>query len=128
VKASGDRNINKHRILIADDEAATRDVLLAVLSPSFECQAVSSRDEALMVIKSGFIPACILMDYTMPGLPLRDFLKEIAPAKSEIILMIGRDESLAIRGLAGVMSSLQKPFPPGVVLRVVERMLGSSEL
>ena len=125
IHAMTDDHIEKHRILIVEDDTDTRELLSLVLSPSFDCKTVSSRDAALIAIKSGFVPACILMDYTMPGLSLEDFLSEAKSWGLEVILMTGHDEdTVSISALPGISSSLQKPFPPGIILRAVERMVG----
>jgi CheY-like chemotaxis protein len=85
--------MDANKILIVDDYADTVEVIAVVLSPSFQCKTVGSREEALSEIKAGFLPACVLMDYMMPGMSLENILRKSKPWGLNVVLMTGHDEA-----------------------------------
>jgi DNA-binding NtrC family response regulator len=62
------------------------------------------------------------MDYMMPGMSLQDFLRESKSWGLNVILMTGHDEAVAMAELPGIVTSLQKPIPLDVILRIIGRI------
>jgi CheY-like chemotaxis protein len=115
----------KRKILIVENDEDTAEMLPLLLS-TFQCVSVSSRDEALELIKAGLAPACVLMDYMMPGMTLADFLQETERFNLKILLMTGHDDALTIAQLPGISGSLQKPIAPDLIVQVVEKFVTAS--
>jgi DNA-binding NtrC family response regulator len=107
------------RVLIVEDDKDTADVICAILS-SCECRTASTRDEALAIIKSGFVPGCVLMDYMMPGMSLADFLQATEAYDLRVVLMTAHRDAIAIAELMGICSSILKPLDTDELLRVVK--------
>jgi CheY-like chemotaxis protein len=115
----------KKKILIVEDNDDTAEIIPLLLS-SFQCVSVPSRDQALELIKSGLAPACVLMDYMMPGMTLADFLREVAPLNLKILIMTGHDDSVAMAQLPGICGSVQKPISPDIIVQAVEKFVTAS--
>jgi CheY-like chemotaxis protein len=58
---------HRHGILLAEDDADTRDAMLALLEhEGYEATAVCNGREALDILHEGFRPCVILLDLAMP--------------------------------------------------------------
>jgi DNA-binding NtrC family response regulator len=96
----------KKKILIVEDNVDTAEM------------------EALELIKSGLAPACVLMDYMTPGMPLTAFLHETERFNLKIFLMTGHHDSVATAQLPGICGSLQKPISADLVVQTIEKIIG----
>ncbi len=103
------------KILIVDDDPLVLQVTDKVLRElGYDTALAAQGDEA--VDKASADPAidCVLLDMTMPGLPLEDTCASIARARNglPIILMTGasRADEAARLSSFGVRALLQKPF------------------
>ena len=114
----------KKRILIVEDDADTSEIIGVMLAASYECTAVASRDEALAQLQSGLSPACVLMDFMMPGMPLEDFLQQSKQWNLNIVLMTGHHDAIEMARISGIASCLQKPIRPEF-LPAVQRIIGT---
>jgi CheY-like chemotaxis protein len=124
------------RVLIADDEAATRSVLAsAVLRAGFSPVLANDGAEALTLLRGPSAPRIALLDWVMPKVDGVEVCRQIRrqPGPRTFVLMISgrsRHESVLEGFEAGVDGFIPKPFHPGEVvarLRACERSLELDE-
>ncbi|MEH6471390.1 MAG: phosphate regulon transcriptional regulator PhoB [Halopseudomonas sp.] len=106
------------RVLIVDDEAPIREMLMLALEMAgYECQDASNAQEAMLYVVDNR-PDLILLDWMMPGtsgLELARRLKkdELTAAIPIIMLTAKGDEDNKVLGLeAGADDYITKPFSP----------------
>jgi response regulator RpfG family c-di-GMP phosphodiesterase len=114
------------RILVADDEPEIRHVLSDLLSPLYECEPVSSAEEALERLGVGAYDLVIsdIMMGGMSGLELIPRVKELSP--DTVVIMISGVQTVesAINALrAGAFDYVMKPFDLHHVEAAVSRAL-----
>src|SRR6266545_6803891 len=107
------------KILVADDDALTRRLLLALLGKlGHEVEAVEDGEAAWKVLERADPPALAILDWVMPGLNGLEVCQKLRaqPAKSRtyVLLLSARSERHdVIAGLdAGADDYLVKPFDP----------------
>jgi PAS domain S-box-containing protein len=104
------------RVLVADDEAAIREIATAMLRRlGFDVRtAIHGRDAIEQLRSGGSGLSAILLDLTMPELSADEALREIRRLRPEVpvILMSGFNEQYACSQLVtgGHAAYLQKPF------------------
>ncbi len=119
------------RILVVDDEPEIREVLCDLLSEDYECEAASSAEEALDLLKhKGFtlIISDIMMS-GMSGLEMVPHVFEFAP--DTVVMMISGAQTIesAIKALrAGAFDYIMKPFDLTQVEAAVKRAIEHYEL
>ena len=109
--AIADKN-NTH-ILIVDDEPEIRNIVRGILCESYECTAVGSAEEALLLLrveKYGLVISDINMG-GMSGLEMIPQVRSIAP--DTVVMMISGEQTIesaieALRG--GAFDYIMKPF------------------
>src|SRR6266498_2836943 len=121
------------KILVADDDALTRRLLLALLGKlGHEVEAVEDGEAAWKVLERAAPPALAILDWVMPGLNGLEVCQKLRaqPAKSRtyVLLLSARSERHdVIAGLdAGADDYLIKPFDPMALLarlRVAQRII-----
>jgi len=116
-----------HRILVADDEAASRRGLKALLrNAGYEVEEAADGQEALEKA-SGFLPAVVITDLVMPrldGLALLSALQEALPWTSVIILTgHGSIETAVTAMKQGAYDYLSKPVDVPRLRLLVEKAL-----
>jgi two-component system, chemotaxis family, chemotaxis protein CheY len=110
------RAAHRHAILLVDDYLDLREAL-AVLLEFDGCQVVtaSSGPEALAILKAGYRPCVVLLDYVMPemdGWEVRTrMLDDPELAKVAVVMMSG-DSSLIHARDEGTVGVLAKPARP----------------
>jgi FixJ family two-component response regulator len=70
-------------------------------------------------------PACVIVDFQMPGIDGLELLRRLAPTGVPIIFMTGHDDP-AVRQKAlarGAAGCLKKPFDGTALIRAVEQAL-----
>jgi CheY-like chemotaxis protein len=118
----------KPKILIVEDNNETALALDTLLtSAGFRCTAVESRDAALSLLQSGYVPVCILMDYMMPGTSMTVFMNEIEELGLRIVLMTAYSDIERIAKRFGIRYILRKPVIPADVISVVKQAVESGE-
>lgn len=125
-----------HRILIADDSAAIREVLREALTDEgYEVSEVESGDEVLAVFNGGEAPApdLALMDIRMPGkdgLEVLRSLRASRDAELPVIVMTGfGSASVAIEAMKlGAFDYIAKPFELEEVTVAIERFFERRDL
>ncbi len=113
------------KILVADDEAMMRNLILKILeTQGYQVTVVSSGDEALEKLKVENYDL-LLTDVKMPGMTGFDLLKQ---AKVEwpgmaVIIMTGYGDAYSVKEalLLGADEYLSKPFKSQEVTLIVER-------
>jgi len=112
------------RMLIIEDSMDMRAVLEVALAHGSECavRCAPSRDEALTIIKDGWWPQIILLDYHMPGMSAPRFLSELrdlSGPRPRIILMTADSNGDVVASRLGLREILRKPFDPEKELRSI---------
>ena len=76
------------RVLVADDEPEIRDVLFDLLSPSYDCAAVGSAEEALLCLRNGDYDLVIsdIMMGGMSGIEMIPHVLKMSP--DTVVIMI----------------------------------------
>lgn len=121
------------RVLIADDDAAVRRLLSAVLRPRGHTIIEAGNGEQALELAGSAHPELILSDLLMPAMDgyelVRRLRTEPGTARTPVIFLTAEydlaDASELARA-AGVSQVLQKPCKPAEVLAAVDRALGES--
>jgi CheY-like chemotaxis protein len=116
------------RLLLVEDEAAVREVLLRTLqSNGYEVTTACHGGEALALLEQGLVPQLILSDVVMPEMGGFDLVRWVREQGliQPVILMTGyTDRDLSVEQLQNQnVSLLTKPFGPGILLREVRARL-----
>jgi two-component system nitrogen regulation response regulator NtrX len=111
------------RILVVDDEAPIREVLIDFLTDhGFEAHGAMNGKQALSLVAS-LRPQVILLDVSMPGLSGIEVLEKLrgrTPAPAVIMISGHADQDIALKALElGAFDFIQKPLD----LRYLERTL-----
>ncbi len=125
----GEPGVRSARVLVVDDEADTRSLLLERLAlAGFEVSGAADGESALAAVRS-LSPALVLLDLMMPGMDgwevLRRLRSEPATADLPVIVLTGRDLA-ADRALGDelrVVDVLNKPFDLGHLVEEIETAL-----
>lgn len=106
-------NNNRAHILIIDDEPGVRDVLHKTLCESYECRAVSSAEEALILLSAEKFDL-VLSDINMSGMSGLDMIPQVlALAPDTVVVMISGEQTIesAIKAMrVGAFDYIRKPF------------------
>ncbi len=113
------------KILVADDEAMMRNLILKILeTQGYQVTVVSSANEALEKLKTENYDL-LMTDVKMPGMTGFDLLKQV---KAEwpgmaVIIMTGYGDAYSVKEalLLGADEYLSKPFKSQEVTMIVER-------
>ena len=113
------------KILVADDEAMMRNLLLKILeSEGYQVSVVSSANEALEKLKAEKYDI-LMTDVKMPGMSGFDLLKQVKVKWPEtaVIIMTGYGDAYSVKEalLLGADEYLSKPFKSQEVFLIVER-------
>lgn len=117
-------------LLVADDNDLMRTVLIRLLSPHCEIQAVASGQDAIAASDSGEFDG-ILLDIKMPGIDGVAACRSIRSAGfTGPIIALTADESVkndpAFR-TAGFTDLIEKPFSAGPLIRRILECLDGAE-
>ena len=115
------------RILVVDDDASVREVLVLHLGRArYEVTAVESAEQALLTL-GAFDPAIVVTDVRMPGMDgiaLVEHLRGVAPDVHVIVITAFEDMSTAVGAIrAGAYDYLVKPLDLDQIELVLERAL-----
>jgi DNA-binding response OmpR family regulator len=111
------------RILVVDDEAPIREVLIEFLTDhGYEAHGAANGRQALSLIAT-FKPQVVLLDISMPGMSGLEVLVSLrgqAPAPAVIMISGHADQDMALKALdLGAFDFIQKPLD----FRYLERTL-----
>ena len=119
------------RLLIVDDESQIRDVLHDFLSQAYDCVALNSGEDALVLLSTESFDV-IISDITMArmsGLELVPHILKIAPEAVIIMISGQRTIEFAIDAMrAGAFDYITKPFDLSEVDAAVRRALDHEKL
>ncbi|NNN07263.1 MAG: response regulator [Elusimicrobia bacterium] len=115
-----------HSVLVVDDEADIRQILLCVLAPVCEVLAAADGTEALRLIRSRR-PGLLLLDVAIPGMSGLDLLaaaRWLDPSLLVVMLTGEHDLAVAKRALdAGARAYITKPFEQRALRDEIARLL-----
>jgi CheY-like chemotaxis protein len=115
-------------VLIVDDDPSLLEVTSFVLeSEGMAVETAKNGEEALALLRSGRLPALVLLDLMMPVMNGWEFLDEVA--KDPVLKMIPVVVMTAAQRaqVSGVVEVLCKPVDLRALLRVVERYAGGDD-
>ncbi len=127
-----EKSTNRGKILIVDDEAAVRGVLIKTLeSNGYNCTPAADASEARRCLeKQGF--DLILCDIMMPGESGLDLIRHVASKYPDtaIIMVTGIDDpqEVKIAREIGIYGYILKPFDPNQILISAANALRRREL
>ena len=115
--------MNVHNVLVVDDDANTRNMLLAVLRQAgFAADAAASGDEALSRLETTDYSAVVL-DVRMPGVSGIEVIRRMASTgrhhKCVVLMSAGTESLLDDAPSALVHTKLRKPFDINDVVEAV---------
>lgn len=117
---------NRARILITDDDDATREILHLLLSESYNCVEAASAEEALTRLKSEKFDL-ILSDIVMSGISGIEMLPQVLEIWPDVVvIMISGEQTIerAIQAIrAGAFDYIMKPFDLRHVEAAVSRAI-----
>lgn len=115
----------KKKILLVEDEPTIQRLLHFILSKEFDVQATANGYEAFLWLESQKVPDLIIMDWVMPQMDGKSFLKclKVSGLYSEIpVIVLSASENI-IEELGGLPYSvnkcLRKPFDPVVLKETI---------
>lgn len=121
-----ENNCNKPRILIADDEAAVREMLHEFLKDDYECSEVSSAEEVLESLGNSEYHL-VVSDILMPGMNGIEMIPHVINlAPDTVVIMISGLNSIesGIKAMrAGAFDYITKPFDFEQIKEVIKRGL-----
>ena len=116
-------------ILIVDDDAAVRGILLDLLSENYECNTASTAEQALQYLEIEDYDA-VLTDLAMPGLTGVELLKRVKlkDLNTPVILISGKTQEENAESLMelGAFAYLTKPFSLDEIESVVQRAVAQN--
>ncbi len=121
-------------ILLVDDEKDTGRLVKKLLERhGYRVRVVTSGDEAIELLESGYEPSLILMDIFMPEMSGIDATRKIksnpSTTRIPLLLFTVMGGISGIRHLvkeSGANGFIPKPFDKEVLLRKIEKMLGQT--
>ena len=118
---------SRQRILVADDDATTREAIAAMLrSADYEVKQAKDGTEALHKVQQSEFDL-VFLDVWMPGLSGLDALKLIreVPSRPKVIIMTsdGTPENVLRAVREQAYEFVAKPFPPKHAIELAQRAL-----
>lgn len=120
----------RRTVLVADDDAMTRQVLATVLDlEQFEVILAEDGEEALSLLQEN-LPDAVVLDHMMPGLSGMEVLARLradeATAELPVVLLTAaQPSSLPANPVdEGAQAHLEKPFSPLHLIEVLESIMG----
>lgn len=129
--ADGSGDEAPSRLLVVDDNATQRDILLAQLSrQGVSADAAVSGEEALLMVRraaeEGWPYSVLIVDQQMPGLSGMDVVRSLradphsAAMPVVVLSAIDKFPAAAEMSALGILDCLSKPVRPGELLRAVD--------
>jgi len=116
------------RILVADDHAATADILARLLSRFGHRVEQASCVEEARERAADLRPDLLISDLALPdgdGIELRQSLTQLESMRSILLSGSGRLDDLDAARAAGYDCCLQKPVDVDVLQKTIERLFGA---
>jgi CheY-like chemotaxis protein len=120
--------VGSEHVLVVEDDAAVRDIIVHVLSThGYQVHAVSSGDAALTHVESGAPVDLVVSDVMMPGMSGPAMIEAIMPRRPHVrVLFLSgyTEEASALTGLRPAhVAFLQKPFSFSALLTKTREVL-----
>lgn len=119
--------MDRHSILIIDDEPRMLDSLSAILDKEYSVLVAANGEDALHIIRNNPI-VLVLLDLRMPEMSGAEVLEKIRETDShlKVLIMTGhRDwEDMTKCADLGIQGYIEKPFNPGDLLAKLRALLG----
>src|SRR5207247_4436335 len=116
-------------ILIVDDDAAVREILVDLLSENYECNTASTAEQAIQYLEMETYDA-VLTDLAMPGLTGVEILKRVRlkDLNTPVIIISGKAQEEDNESLInlGAFAYLTKPFRLDEIEFIVQRAVAQS--
>jgi two-component system, OmpR family, response regulator MtrA len=122
-------NDHRPRVLVVDDEAPLRELIVVTLGDTFRCEEAPDGESALTLLRES--PSdLVFLDVMLPGVGGIDVLREIRadPALRDVGVVVvsawQAPEDVALALDSGADSFLPKPFRVEDVLSIAEELAG----
>lgn len=119
--------MNKHLILIIDDEPNVGNSLAAILGGEYSVLVATSGEDSLHILRHNSI-SLVLLDLKMPGMSGTEVLEKIRETDRhlKVMIMTGyRDwEWMTKCTNLGIQGYIEKPFTPDALLERLRALLG----
>ena len=123
-------------VFVVDDDVSVRESLHALIqSEGWQSEAFASAQEFLdrqPTLSWNFIPSCLILDVSLPGLNGLDLQKRVAADRPDmpIIFITGHgDVPMTVRAMkAGAVEFLTKPFDDEVLLNSIRNAIERSRI
>lgn len=102
-------------------------MLSLALASEFNCTGVASRDEALGLLSGGYSPACVVSDYSMPGMTMDEFMQKLANPKFRLVLLSAHALASDVAQKFGIKRTLKKPIDPQDLIIEIKQAIQSGE-
>ncbi len=124
-------NGDQHQVFLVDDDESVRQALTRLLRASgHRVQAFASAREFLESGADGSIPACLLLDVSMPGLDGLDLQRELQArdVALPVVFITGHgDIPMSVKAMkAGAVNFLAKPVRDSELLAAIDEALARS--
>ena len=120
--------MDKHSILIIDDEPGMLDSLSIILGHEYSVLVAERGADGLHILRNNTI-SLVLLDLNMPGMSGTEVLEKIRETDSylKVMIMTGhRDWEWMIKCAdLGVQGYIEKPFPPDKLMERLRILLGN---
>ena len=124
-----EKQLEKKKVLVIEDEAINREILKQILSDSYDVLIGEDGTSGLNILRDNkdFI-SCVITDLIMPGISGLEVLSRIKSNdeyQNIPVIVASGDQSQEIECLnRGASDFIQKPYPePGVILARVRRAI-----
>ena len=116
-------NANRVVAVVDDDESVCRAIKRLLRVAGARVDIFSGGDSFLRMLSStpSYRPACVILDFEMPGINGLELLRLLAPTGVPVIFITANDAP-AVRETAiasGAAGYLQKPFDGAVLIKAV---------
>ncbi|HTH99561.1 MAG TPA: response regulator [Acidisoma sp.] len=131
--------LRRLRVLIVDDNAASREILMETLSPWFtQVELAASGGEALSILQHAAEANApfdlVLLDWRMPGMDgietVRTLRADPSIPRMPAVMMVtaySREEAMAEAGAVGISAFLVKPLDTTVLLETLTALFGEGD-
>jgi FixJ family two-component response regulator len=125
-------NVEQIVAVIDDDKSVCRAIKRLLLSVGIKAETFATGEEFLDTLSStaSYRPACVIMDFQMPGINGLELQRRLAPTRVPIIFITAHDDpTVRDKALAsGAAGFVRKPFNAARLVKTVEIALGATPI
>jgi FixJ family two-component response regulator len=118
-------------VFVVDDDISVRESLELLISNAGWAPETFESAQEFLARQRTFVPSCLVLDVTLPGLNGLDLQKRVAADRSDmpIIFITGHgDVPITVQAMkAGAVEFLTKPFSDDVLLSAIRQALERSK-